>query len=352
MPLPPVYGHEALRGRLTEAIAAGRLPQALMLEGPPGVGKQRLALWIGQTLLCEHEGGLGEPCGQCRACSLATKLSHPDLHWFIPVELAQRAGGGGDPNKQVELAEEALGEELARRRERPLYRAPSGLAGHGLASVRLLLRKLVLTPVMGRYKVFILGDADRLVAQPGADQAANALLKALEEPPHDTQFVLTTADVDAILPTIRSRVVRVRVPRLQDSVITAFVHGEISDSIDGSKLRGMVASADGCPGRLLAPEGGAADDEDAGEFLKAVGGGLVARRAYALGRKPYQARGGFSDMLDDLLERLRDQVRKGGETVRLVEAIALVLDARAQARGNVNPQLLAAVLSEDLAGVL
>lgn len=348
MPLPPVYGHDALRGRLTEALAAGRLPQALMLEGPQGVGKQRLAQWIGQTLLCDREGGAGEPCGTCRACVFAIKLSHPDLHWFVPIELPQR---GGDPDKQVQLAEEALGEELARRRERPLYAARSGLASHGLASVRLLLRKLALTPAMGRYKVFIVGDADRLVAQPGADQAANALLKALEEPPHDTQFVLTTSDVDAMLPTIRSRVVRVKVQRLQDSMVTEFVQGELGGSIEGSKLRGLVAAADGCPGRVLAPRDGAGD-ADAGEFLKAVQGRLASRRAYALGQKPYQARGAFSDMLDDLLERFREQIRRGDDTVPLVKAIALVLEARAQARGNVNPQLLAAVLSEDLAGVL
>src|SRR2546425_9677265 len=90
------------------------------------------------------------------------------------------------------------------------------------ASVRLLLRKLALTPVMGPHKVFVIGDAERLVPQTGAEAAANALLKALEEPPPDTVLVLTTAEPDALLATIRSRVVRVRVARLADSVVTAF----------------------------------------------------------------------------------------------------------------------------------
>jgi len=57
-------------------------------------------------------------------------------------------------------------------------------------------------------------------------------------------------------------------------------------------------------------------------------------------------------MLDDLVNRLREAVRAGGETTRLVQAIAQVLEARVQAQGNVNPQLIAAVLAEDLAGVL
>jgi len=63
---------------------------------------------------------------------------------------------------------------------------------------------------------------------------------------------------------------------------------------------------------------------------------------------PVQARGGFTDMLDALAGRLRSEVKRGGDTDKLVEAIALVLDARDLAQGNVNPQLLAAVLAEDL----
>src|SRR5207248_3474249 len=94
---------------------------------------------------------------------------------------------GGDADRQVELVEEALGEEMAARRQQPLYEPPSGLASHGIAAVRLLLRRLVLTPALSRRKVFLIGDAERLVSQTGAEAAANALLKALEEPPADTR---------------------------------------------------------------------------------------------------------------------------------------------------------------------
>jgi Flp pilus assembly protein TadB len=64
---------------------------------------------------------------------------------------------------------------------------------------------------------------------------------------------------------------------------------------------------------------------------------------------PFQARGGFTEMLDALAGRLRTQAKAGGETQKLVEAIARVMDARELAQGNVNPQLLTAVLAEDLA---
>src|SRR3989442_2136914 len=172
------------------------------------------------------------------SCRLVLTLSHPDLHWFVPVELERRAA---DADKQVELAEEALGEVLAARRERPLYGRPSGMASHGIASVRLLLRKLALTPVMGPRKVFVMGDAERLVPQTGAEAAANALLKALEEPPADTVLVLTTAEPDALLATIRSRVVRVRVARLAYSVLTAFALRELGLA-DGPSLPQRVTA--------------------------------------------------------------------------------------------------------------
>src|SRR6266516_4618496 len=246
MPIPPLYGHEGIRHRLVGAIASGRLPQALLFEGPPGVGKQRLALWLAQALVCEKPGngkgetGKGEPCGKCQPCRLVLNLSHPDVHWFVPLELSKK---GGDADKQVELVEEALGEEMAARRQEPLYEPPAGLASHGIAAVRLLLRRLVLTPALARRKVFLIGDAERLVPQTGAEAAANALLKALEEPPADTVFVLTTAAPDSLLPTILSRVVRVRVARLPDSIVAAFAQRKLGET--GQRELGQrVALAD------------------------------------------------------------------------------------------------------------
>src|SRR5438874_1881911 len=238
MQIPPLYGHEGIRDRLVGAIASGRLPQALLFEGPRGVGKQRLALWLAQALVCENPGngkgetGKGEPCGECQPCRMVLKLSHPDVHWFVPLEPSKKSG---DADKQVDVAEEALAMEMAARREQPLYESASGLAIHGIAAIRLLLRRLALKPALGQRKVFVIGDA-----------------------------------------------------------------------------------------------------------------GPVGRYAFALSQQPFQARGGFTEMLDGLLERLREQARSGGETGRGVRAIARVLEARTLAQGNLNPQLVAAVLGSDL----
>src|ERR1051325_6210615 len=86
MPIPPLYGHEGTRNRLVGALASGRLPQALLFEGPRGVGKQRLALWLAQALVCERAGEQAgdtagdkarEGCGECQQCKLVLTLSHP-----------------------------------------------------------------------------------------------------------------------------------------------------------------------------------------------------------------------------------------------------------------------------------
>lgn len=342
MSLRSLYGHQAVRDRLSQAVRSGRLPQALLLHGPRGVGKQRLGLWLAQLILCEEQGS--EPCGKCRSCHLVGGLSHPDLHWIVPLELAKK---GADADKQIDLVEAALADEMALRREHPLYGPLSGLASHSVAAVRLILRRVSLTPAMGSRKVFLIGDAERLIPQQANPEAANALLKVLEEPPADTVLILTAAEPDRLLPTILSRVVRTRILSVPDSVVTSFMQSELSELKNQAR---SLAAAEGCIGRLLAqvtPSGGGWDAAEA--FLGAVRGSSADRYAAALRQAPFQARGGFSDMLDGLAERLRREAKAGGETRRIAEAIALVLEARERAQGNVNPQLLAAVLSDDLA---
>jgi DNA polymerase-3 subunit delta' len=222
-----------------------------------------------------------------------------------------------------------------------------GLATHGIASARLLSRQLRLTPAMARHKVFVVGDAERLVAQRANPEAANALLKALEEPPADTVLVLTSSEPEALLPTILSRVVRARVARLPDTVVTQFAQRELGMTAQRA-LEQRVTSAEGSIGRLLAEDTGRGAGAAVEAVLAAARGTPAGRYALALGQPPFQARGAFTALLDDLLERLRGEARAGRETRAVVAAMARVLDAREQAQGNVNPQLLAAVLVEDL----
>ena len=343
MDLLPLLGHEGIKTKLAGAHASGKLPQALLLAGPRGVGKQRLALWLAQLIHCDAPGQ--EPCGECRPCRLVLSLQHPDVHWFVPIELGKRgtggSGGGADADKQIELVRDALAEEMAARRDQPLYAPVVGLASHPVAAVRLLLRRLALTPAMGKRKVFIVGDAERLIPQLGTEVAANALLKALEEPPADSIIILTAADPNALLPTVLSRVVLLRTARISDSAVTAFAQQTLGI---GSKaeLEQRVTAADGCLGKLFATDGPRSGQAGLADRF------MEAPLLFALGQVPFQARGGFTDMLDALADKLRSEAKRGGDTEKVVEAIAQVMDARDLAQGNVNPQLLAAVLAETL----
>ncbi|HET7026740.1 MAG TPA: hypothetical protein VFI28_03510 [Candidatus Limnocylindrales bacterium] len=148
-----------------EAMLDGRPAHAVVLIGPPNVGKTTLALDLAAGLLCT--GPWGErPCRACRACRLVDDGNHPDVHRLAPD------GAGG----QIRIAQ-----------------------------VRALAPALALLPVEGGARIAIVEQADRL-----NDDAQNALLKTLEEPPGGVTIVLCADDEERLLPTIRSRVRRIR----------------------------------------------------------------------------------------------------------------------------------------------
>lgn len=352
MSLPPLRGHETLRNRLEGAIASGRFPQTAMLTGPAGVGKQRLALWIAAGLLCEE--GPGAPCGRCASCRQAGALTHPDLHWIVPIPRPKAA----DPAKQIDEARDLIVEAVRSRVEEGAYRPGDGMNGHPLASIRYVQRVAALTPFRGRRKVIVLGEADRLTVQEASQEAANALLKLLEEPPADTVLLLTTSAPQALLPTIRSRVVPIRVGRLGDDAVRAFLTRHVAPAPRDAALERRVLLAEGSIGRALSE-----NDEDAGgarqaqTVLRAVRQGASAWSEEALGQAPWAARGAFGTMLDALTISLRqgieERARRGDSkaVARWLQAVQSVDAVRADTRRNVNPQLALALLSRELEGL-
>jgi DNA polymerase-3 subunit delta' len=351
MALHQLVGHEGARRRLVDSLESGRLPQVLLITGPEGVGKQRLALWLAQLLFCEHRGGAG-PCGSCRQCRLAVGLTHSDLHWFVPIPRPK----AGEAGKQIEEAAELIAEAVAARRAEPLYQPADGMSGHPLASARLLLRRASLTPVEGARKVFVVGEAERLVTQESSPEAANALLKLLEEPPADTWIILTTPEPERVLPTIRSRAVPLRLARLPDADIRAFAATNLRPAPTGDDLATLVRRADGVVGRVVGKhEAGDKAHAEARALLDAVRSGGSARFERGLKQPPWSARGAFTDLLDALALELGARARQAeapGAALPWVNALDRVHAARAEAQGNVNPQLLLASLAGELAEVL
>jgi len=354
VPLAPLHGHTALRERLRDAHARGSLASSLLLQGPRGVGKQQVALWLGRLLLCEHPDRA--PCGQCKSCRMASEVQHPDLHWYFPRPRLKDSNPDLDDVRE-DIAE-GIGERLANG---GLYGAPGGDEAIFVATVRAIVQTAVMSPAMGRRKVFVIGDAERMVAQEGSDQAANAFLKLLEEPPADTTIVLTSSEPGALLPTIRSRVVCLRVAPLPDADVREFLRdAAIAAHIPGAGDETELARlAGGAPGRLIDRESWDASLGHARRILDAaISSDRGTRMRVALGQGASGARGKFSDTLDALTvllhERSRSAAHRGDESRALgaAKAIDVVEEAKETATRNVNPQLLTAALLVDIGALV
>lgn len=287
---------------------------------------------------------------------MSASVQHPDLHWVFP---RPRLKGDFD----VDDVRQDLGEAIAERmRNAGIYEAPGGDESIFITTTQALVQTASLSPAMGRRKVLVVGDAERMVAQEGSDQAANAFLKLLEEPPANTTVVLTSSEPGALLPTIRSRVVSLRVAPLSDEEVIEF----LSDPTVGSRLDlseyatdDLVRLAYGAPGRLIDREAWETALAQAQRLLDAAASpDRGTRMRVALGQGLTGARGRFSDTLDALTELLHDKARsaaRSGNERRAsgaARAVAAVEEAKEFAYGNVSPQLLAASLLHQIASLV
>jgi DNA polymerase-3 subunit delta' len=176
-----------------------RLPHALLLHGPQGVGKLALAERFAALLLCERGGKDGRPCGACDGCRWFAAGSHPDVRFVEPEAIARQA-------PEAEEGEDAEEEPTARGRKRK----PS--TEIRVDEIRALAGFVNLGSHRGGRRVAIVHPAEDMNAS-----AANALLKSLEEPPPGAMFILVSHRPARLLPTIRSRCVHVAV-RVPDAV--------------------------------------------------------------------------------------------------------------------------------------
>jgi DNA polymerase III subunit delta' len=354
MPIVDLHGHDSLRARLLAAVRRGTLPASLLIHGPRGVGKQRLALWLGQLLLCETPGPDG-PCDACRSCRYSRELGHPDLHWYFPRPRPKDA----DPSLE-EVKNDFIDAIRERLETNGIYAPPSGLEGIFIRTVHLVVQQAGMTPTLGSRKVFVIGDADRMIAQEGSDQAANAFLKLLEEPLPDTTVVLTTSEPATLLPTIRSRVIGLRANPLSESDVRAF----LDDPLATAGLRSYrlpksveerVRLANGAPGALIDAVTTAEAHAFASEMLGASRAGDAERFRMGLAFGSSRARGFFSDVLDALTTllhgRARERAAAGDDdgARRAAVAVRAVEEAKFRASGNVNPQLIGSAILRELA---
>ena len=170
-PLPIVMlpWHEPARSRMDAAVASSRLPHAVLVHGPAGVGKERFAAALAAALFCTRRGGSLEACGECPDCALSRAGSHPDLHWLRRLE---------------------------------------GKKSISVDQVRETCEQLGMTSMRRGYRIAIVAPAQAMTPN-----AQNALLKTLEEPAPRTLLVLVTPRPSRLLATLRSRCQRVEIAR-------------------------------------------------------------------------------------------------------------------------------------------
>ena len=176
--LAPLWQHLHAQGE--------RLPHALLLEGPRGIGKRDFALSFARALLCEAPTDGGHACGQCVACHWLLQDSHPDFRLLEPLTEDEKG------------EEEGATVEKATRKKREI----------NIAQVRALADFVNLSSHQAGGRVVVIHPAEAL-----NPAASNALLKTLEEPSPNTHFLLVSHQPHFLLPTIKSRSHRISMPQ-------------------------------------------------------------------------------------------------------------------------------------------
>ena len=168
-----IIGHDQIKEHFQKAIEYNKVSHAYILTGEAGMGRKSLANAFALTLLCEK--GKSEPCMECHACKQVLSGSHPDLIYVSH----EKPGtiGVDDIRKQINDT-------------------------------------IMIRPYSSYYKVYIVDEAEKMT-----QQAQNALLKTIEEPPSYAVILLLTTNQEAFLPTILSRCVQLKLKPLRDFTV-------------------------------------------------------------------------------------------------------------------------------------
>jgi DNA polymerase-3 subunit delta' len=210
MLLRDIIGHRRLTTLLARAVERESLPPTLLFVGPPGIGKWAVARATAQAVNCldpvRAPNALAiDACGTCRACDRIARGVHVDV---IAMEPDERA------SIKIDVVRDVLGRTAFR-------------------------------PFEGKRRLVLIREADTL-----EPQAQNSLLKSLEEPPPGTTFILTSAVPGALLPTVRSRCMRLRFGRLTSAEVASALIRDHERS--ESDARAAAPLADGSIGQALA----------------------------------------------------------------------------------------------------
>lgn len=237
-----ITGQDDLKRHLAQTVDAGRVSHAQLFTGASGFGTLALAVAYVQYLCCRHRRN-GDSCGECPDCRQIEALAHPDLHLVFPVNKQGKKSG------EVIRSDEFLPQFRTLFAERRGYFSPQewydrldlGKTLKGMIAAREadeIIRKLSFKSFEADYKTMLVWLPETM-----NEEAANKILKILEEPWERTLFILVSEHPDRLLPTILSRTQEVCVPRIAPEELEreAFARG-VADPL---QARNMARLADG-----------------------------------------------------------------------------------------------------------
>jgi DNA polymerase III delta' subunit len=230
----PLVGQESSVRFLGSWLTGGTFPP-LLFVGPAGVGKRTAALMLAQAANCS--GPDQRPCGVCRSCRAIAQLNYPDLTLLLPIRL---------PKKDSDLDDIAAAtldhyHEFALGRAQPVSDPKLKIP---IDAVRWLRTEMAKPPLQARHRFFVLIHAHQMNSE-----AANALLKTLEEPQAQSTFILTSSRPTALPATIRSRCQVVRFRAIAHDTIREWLQENAGASPADAEL--AAALSDGSIGSAL-----------------------------------------------------------------------------------------------------
>lgn len=263
MQFKAIIGQEALKAHLVRSVDAGRISHAQLFTGDEGVGALPLAIAYAQYINCPHRHD-GDSCGVCPSCHQIGQLAHPDLHFVFPVNTPKGKSSGEKPLSgrfmpQWREIVTRTGGYFSEQQWYARIEIDNKQGNISTFEADEIIRNLSFKAFESEYKIVLIWLPERMNVQ-----AANKLLKILEEPWEKTLFLLVSESADRLLPTILSRTQSVAVPGLEPGVLTAYLAEKGVSPEDAAQIarlsRGSLLEAERLRGSLASGEGRASFD--------------------------------------------------------------------------------------------
>lgn len=253
-----IPGHESVKQRLRQMADSDRLPHALLLEGPPGIGKLAIARAFAQYIHCTAPTQDGEPCGRCAQCIQHQTFNHIDTIFSFPVLKNGRSTAVSDdylPQWRQMLEKQPLADFGMWQQ---ILGNPNGQPQMYVEESQQIISKLSFTSHAAGKKIVIMWLPEKMNLQ-----CANKLLKLIEEPLNGVMLLFTSNAPRLILPTIYSRLQRVELTRYTDSEIARWLVDR-----QGIKPDNAMAAARLGEGSLLHAERAADNAGEEADFFR------------------------------------------------------------------------------------